>query len=258
MADSAHQEERSALTRTGSRLLLTAAVGGLLGGLALFFVMAGYNAAAGMGFLTILNVCFAAWVFRGTSMAAATPAGHMGNSAMPGESAMPSHTPMPSAMPSNSEMASAMPSHTAMAGQAGMGSGAMGHHGMGASAMMNQPILVSHVIVGGLLHLAMSAAAGIAFAVVLAVLIRAGLRVLATPAGYVAAAIAGGALLYVIMIYGFAPLWNTEIVDFTPRVPFFLSHLLFGAAVGGWVYWRIGYAGAGMRLRAHRPTLGAA
>jgi len=254
MADSAHQEERSALTRIGPRLLLTAAVGGLLGGLAMFFVMAGYNAAAGMGFLTILNVCFAAWVFRGTSMAAATPGGHTGNSAMPGESAMPNHTPMPS----HSEMASAMPSHTAMAGQAGMGSGAMGNHGMGASAMMNQPILASHVIVGGLLHLAMSAAAGIAFAVVLAVLIRAGLRVLATPAGYVAAAIAGGALLYVIMLYGFAPLWNTEIVDFTPRVPFFLSHLLFGAVVGGWVYWQAAYAGTPMRLRAHHPRLGGA
>ena len=254
MADSAHQEERSALTRIGSRLLLTAAVGGLLGGLAMFFVMAGYNAGAGMGFLTILNVCFAAWVFRGTSMAAATSAGHMGNSAMPGESAMPNHTPMPS----HSEMASAMPTHSAMAGQAGMGSGAMGNHGMGASAMMNQPILASHVIVGGLLHLAMSAAAGIAFAVVLAVLIRAGLRVLATPAGYVAATIAGGALLYVIMLYGFAPLWNTEIVDFTPRVPFFLSHLLFGAVVGGWVYWQAAYAGTPMRLRAHHPPLGGA
>jgi hypothetical protein len=33
-------------------------------------------------------------------------------------------------------------------------------HGMGAAAMMNQPLLASHVIVGGLLHLAMSAAAG--------------------------------------------------------------------------------------------------
>jgi hypothetical protein len=102
----------------------------------------------------------------------------------------------------------------------------------------------------------MSAAAGIAFAVVLAVLIRAGLRVLATPAGYVTAAVAGGALLYVIMLYGFAPLWNTEIVDFTPRVPFFLSHLLYGATVGGWVYWQAVHAGAGMPLRAHPPRLG--
>jgi len=124
--------------------------------------------------------------------------------------------------------------------------------------MMNQPLVASHAIVGGLLHLAMSAGAGMAFAVVLALLIRSGVRVLATPAGYTAAAVAGGALLYVIMMYGFAPLWNTEIVDFTPRVPFFVSHLLFGAAVGGWVSWRLGPARAGMRLQAHRPRLGGA
>jgi hypothetical protein len=83
-------------------------------------------------------------------------------------------------------------------------------------------------------------------------------RVLATPAGYVAATAAGGTLLYVIMLYGFAPLSNTEIVDFTPRVAFLLSHLLFGAVVGGWVYWQVGYAGAGLRLQAHRPRLGGA
>jgi hypothetical protein len=232
-----------ALARIEPRLLRTAAVGGLLGGLVMFFLMAGYNASAGMGFLTILNVCFAAWVFRGTAMTAS----HMG------ESAMPAHTAMASPMPSHSAMASAMPPHSAMATHA-----AMGGHGVGAAAMMNQPVLASHVIVGGLLHLAMSAFAGIAFAVGLAVLIRSGLRVLATPAGYVTAAMAGGALLYVIMLYGFAPLWNTEIVDFTPRVPFFLSHLLFGAAVGGWVYWQIGYVGAALRLHAHRPRLGGA
>jgi hypothetical protein len=227
-----------ALARIDPRLLRTAAVGGLLGGLVMFFLVAGYNASAGMGFLTLLNVCFAAWVFRGAGMttAAAMPEKHMA-----------------SPMPTHSAMASPMPSHSAMAGHA-----ATGHHGMGAAAMMNQPLVASHAIVGGLLHLAMSAGAGMAFAVVLALLIRSGVRVLATPAGYTAAAVAGGALLYVIMMYGFAPLWNTEIVDFTPRVPFFVSHLLFGATVGGWVSWNIGPAHAGMRQRAHRPRLGGA
>lgn len=233
-----------ALARIEPRLLRTAAVGGLLGGLVMFFLMAGYNASAGVGFLTILNVCFAAWVFRSTAMTATMPARH------PAEGAVPAHKAMASPMPSHSAMASAMPSHSAMATHA-----AMGGHGMGAAAMMNQPVLASHVIVGGLLHLAMSAVAGAAFALVLAVLIRAGLRALATPAGYVAGAVAGGALLYVIMLYGFAPLWNTEIVDFTPRIPFFLSHLLFGAAAGGWVYWQSGYAAAGMRLRTRPPRL---
>jgi len=119
--------------------------------------------------------------------------------------------------------------------------------------MMNEPLSASHVIVGGLLHLAMSAFAGAAFAVVLAVLIRAGVRTLASPAWYVAAATAGGALLYVIMLYGLAPALNTEIVNFTPRVPFFFSHLLFGATVGGWVYWKLGTAEAGARLQLGQP-----
>jgi hypothetical protein len=211
-----------ALARIERRLLGTAALGGLLGGLAMFFLMAGYNASAGMGFLTILNVCFAAWVFRGT--------------AMPGAHGMTMH-------------------HLAT----GMHHETMGmHHAIGTATMMNEPLSASHVIVGGLLHLAMSAFAGAAFAVVLAVLIRAGLRVLATPAGYVVAAATGGALLYAVMMYGFAPLWNTEIVNFIPRVPFFLSHLLFGATVGGWVYWRLGEAHAGLRVHVHRPRLGGA
>jgi hypothetical protein len=165
--------------------------------------------------------------------------------------AMPAEHMARSAMPTRTAMASPMPSHSAMASHA-----AMGGHGMGGASMMNQPILASHVIVGALLHLAMSAFAGAAFAVVLAVLIRGGVRALATPAGYVTAASASGALLYVIMLYGFAPLWNNQIVHFTPRVPFFVSHLVFGATVGLWVYWQVGHAGAGLRLRAHRPRLG--
>ena len=59
------------LSRIELRLVRTAAVGGLLGGLVLFLLMAAYNASAGTGFWTILNVCFAAWVFRGTAMTAA-------------------------------------------------------------------------------------------------------------------------------------------------------------------------------------------
>ncbi len=233
----------AALARIDLKLLRTAAVGGLLGGMVLFLLMASYNASTGMGFLTILNVCFAAWVFRGAGMTAAMPAERMAKSALPG------HTKMASPMPTHSAMASAMPSKTAMAGHA-----AMGHHATGTTAMMNEPLVASHAIVGGLLHLAMSAGTGAAFAVALAVLIRSGLRVLATPAGYVTAAAAGGALLYVIMIYAVAPAWNSEIVDFTPRVPFFISHLLYGGVVGAWVYWQRGYERSGAALSARRPS----
>ena len=233
MADSAASTASlPSLARIDRRLLGTAAVAGLLGGLVMFFLMAGYNASTGMGFLTILNVCFAAWVFRGTAMTAAMPAE---------QHAMGMHH-------------KAMGMHHKAMGMHHTATG-MSHHGMAAAAMMNEPLSASHVIVGGLLHLAMSAFAGAAFAVVLAVLIRAGARVLASPAWYVAAATAGGALLYLIMVYGLAPALNSEIVNFTPRVPFFFSHLLFGAAVGGWVYWKIAAPGAITRLQAHQPRL---
>ena len=49
--------------------------------------------------------------------------------------------------------------------------------------MGGQHIVASHIVVSTVLHLAMSISAGIAFAVVLAVLIRAGLAILTTPLG---------------------------------------------------------------------------
>ena len=173
------------LGRVDTRLVRYGAVGGLLGGLALFVVMAIYNATTGMGFWSILNACFAAFVFPSARM-----------------------MPEPS-------MAKGM-----------------------AEPMMAQPIVAGHLVVGAVLHVVMSAVFGIAFALVLALLLRAGLRLVANPAGYVVAGLLGGALLYVIMMYAVAPALNSEIVDFTPRVPFFVSHLLFGATVGAFVWWR--------------------
>lgn len=61
---------------------------------------------------------------------------------------------------------------------------------------------------------------------------------LANPVAYLVAAMVGGALLYVIMMYGVAPALNPEIVQFTRRAPFFVGHLLFGATVGAFVSWR--------------------
>jgi hypothetical protein len=67
--------------------------------------------------------------------------------------------------------------------------------------MMMGSAPASHLAVGAILRTAMSATAGVAFAVALAVLIRAGFGLLATPVGYVLGGAAGGALLYVIMVY---------------------------------------------------------
>jgi hypothetical protein len=96
----------------------------------------------------------------------------------------------------------------------------------------------SHLAVGSILHAAMSATAGVAFAIALALLIRAGLHVLSTPVGYIVGGAAGGALLYLIMMYLVAPSLNTNISDFTPRGPFFLAHLVYGVTVAAFVYWR--------------------
>jgi len=113
-----------------------------------------------------------------------------------------------------------------------------GEAGMAHEMMGGQHIVAGHLVVGTVLHLGMSITAGVAFAVVLAALIRSGLHVLATPLGYVLGGAAGGVILYLIMMEAVAPHLNRTIVDFTPRAPFFLAHLLFGAVVGGYVYWR--------------------
>ena len=81
--------------------------------------------------------------------------------------------------------------------------------------------MASHLIVGGLLRLAMSAGAGPAFAIALAVLIRAGLRALDNPLLYVRGEAAGGALLYLIMMEGVAPHLNRTIVEAHPATTVF-------------------------------------
>jgi hypothetical protein len=127
-----------------------------------------------------------------------------------------------------------------------------GEAGMRHEMMGGQHIVVSHIVVGTVLHLAMSITAGVAFAVVLAVLIRAGLAILTAPLGYLFGGVAGGALLYVIMMEAVAPNLNRTIVEFTPRTPFFLAHLLYGATVGGYVYWRASTATHPVRRPAAR------
>jgi hypothetical protein len=124
-----------------------------------------------------------------------------------------------------------------------------GSHAMTAShgmMMMGGSTPGSHLAVGSILHAAMSATAGVAFAIALALLIRGGLHGLASPIGYVGGGAAGGALLYLIMMYLVAPTLNTNISDFTPRGPFFLAHLVYGATVTAFVYWR-----------QHQPTISA-
>jgi hypothetical protein len=104
----------------------------------------------------------------------------------------------------------------------------MMHPGMS----MNMPVAASHLAVGMILHLAFSMLAGIVFITVLLGLRRAGLGVLRTAPGYVAASVAGAALLYVVMIYLVLPWANPLMCHMTPRGPFFIGHLIYGLIFG--------------------------
>jgi hypothetical protein len=248
------------LERIDLGLLADGAIGGLLGGLLLFLFMGGYYRANQVGFTSMLSFCFAGFVYSTSSSGMGQMAGSHSSMPMTGsETTMAgSHSSMPmtgsattiagahSSMPmtgSATTMAgahSSMPmtgSASSMAGGHAMGAthAVVASHGMG-TMMGSAP--ASHLAVGAILHTAMSATAGVAFAVALAVLIRAGFGLLATPVGYVLGGAAGGALLYVIMMYAVAPALNTNISDFTPRGPFFIAHLVYGATVAAFVYWR--------------------
>jgi hypothetical protein len=104
----------------------------------------------------------------------------------------------------------------------------MTHPGMS----MNMPVQAGHLAVGMVLHLAFSVLVGMVFVTVLFGLRRAGVRVLGTAPGYVAASVAGAALLYVVMMYLVLPWANPLMCQMTPRGPFFIGHLIYGLVFG--------------------------
>jgi hypothetical protein len=104
----------------------------------------------------------------------------------------------------------------------------MMHPGMS----MNMPVAAGHLAVGMILHLAFSIVVGIVFITILFGLGPAGLGVLRTAPAYVAASVAGAALLYVVMIYLVLPWANPLMCHMTPRGPFFIGHLVYGLIFG--------------------------
>ena len=104
----------------------------------------------------------------------------------------------------------------------------MMHPGMS----MNMPVAAGHLAVGMILHLAFSIVVGIVFITVLFGLRRAGLGVLRSAPVYVAASVAGAALLYVVMMYLVLPWANPLMCHMTPRGPFFIGHLIYGLVFG--------------------------
>jgi hypothetical protein len=97
---------------------------------------------------------------------------------------------------------------------------------------MNMPVAAGHLAVGMILHLAFFMVVGIVFITILCALRRAGLGLLGTAPGYVAASVAGAALLYVVMMYLVLPWANPLTCHMTPRGPFFIGHLIYGLVFG--------------------------
>jgi hypothetical protein len=105
----------------------------------------------------------------------------------------------------------------------------MMHPGMS----MNEPVKASHLAVGAASHFAFSVVVGIAFALVLLELSRAGLgQILGSYTGYVGASIAGGAILYFVMWYLVLPWANSQFKELALQGPFFVAHLVYGLAFG--------------------------
>ena len=105
----------------------------------------------------------------------------------------------------------------------------MMHPGMS----MNEPVQASHLLVGTALHFAFSAVVGLAFALVLLAIAQSGrLSLLGSYAGYVAASVAGGAILYLVMWYLVLPWANAQFKELALTGPFFVGHLVFGAVFG--------------------------
>jgi len=104
----------------------------------------------------------------------------------------------------------------------------MTHPGMS----MNMPVVASHLAVGMVLHVAFSMMVGVVFIAILSRLRGAGLALLRTAPGYLAASVAGAALLYAVMVYLVLPWANPLMYHMTPRGPLLIGHLIFGLVFG--------------------------
>src|SRR5207244_7059382 len=90
-----------------------------------------------------------------------------------------------------------------------------------------------HLLVGAWLRFAVSAVVGFAFALVLQAIAGSGrLPLLGRYVGYVAASIAGGAILYLVMWYLVLPWANAPFKELALTGPFFVAHLVYGLVFG--------------------------
>jgi len=223
---------------------------GLLGGLLMIVVMILVMGSSGMGYASPLNLGMPAFVFTITPPASMMPSlltamgitlpasvmaqvgpalqsGHV-SPAMAhqlGAMLLSMHVPaqrvqmiglLMTGHATNSTVASLMSSMTPAARHAVM------------SAM---PVSASHVVVGTVLHFAFAAFLGLLFFAIIGAAAWFALPGLRSPVGIIAAAVAGGALVYIVNRWGLLPPTN-PMMSLVPQVAFFLAHLLFGLVVG--------------------------
>ena len=226
------------------------ALAGLLGGLAMIVVMILVMGAAGMGYATPLNVGMASFVFTiappasmlptlmplmgihlpasvAPQVMAAVSSGHISPALMSQLQAMLMGMHLPAA--TVTQIGALMSGHATNAQVAGLIS--MLSPSPRAMVMSAMPVSAAHVLVGAVLHFVYAGFLGVLFAMVIAAAMMMRVPLMRTAGGVIAAGVAGGAIVYIVMRWGLLPPVN-PLMAFVPQTAFFLAHLLFGLVVG--------------------------
>ena len=226
------------------------ALAGLLGGLAMIVVMILVMGAAGMGYATPLNVGMASFVFTiappasmlptlmplmgvhlpasvAPQVMAAAASGHVSPALMSQLQAMLMGMHLPAA--TVTQIGALMSGHATNAQVAGLIS--MLSPSPRAMVMSAMPVSAAHVLVGAVLHFAYAGFLGVLFAMVIAAAMMMRVPLMRTAGGVIAAGVAGGAIVYIVMRWGLLPSVN-PLMAFVPQTAFFFAHLLFGLVAG--------------------------
>ena len=244
------QEMTSQAGPMARQLAVAGVLAGLLGGLAMIVVMILVMGAAGMGYATPLNVGMASFVFTiappasmlptlmplmgihlpasvAPQVMAAVSSGHISPALMSQLQAMLMGMHLPAA--TVTQIGALMSGHATNAQVAGLMS--MLSPSARAMVMSAMPVSAAHVLVGAVLHFVYAGFLGVLFAMVIAAAMMMRVPLMRTAGGVIAAGVAGGAIVYIVMRWGLLPSVN-PLMAFVPQTAFFLAHLLFGLVVG--------------------------
>ena len=244
------KEMTSQASPMARQLAEAGALAGLLGGLAMIVVMILVMGAAGMGYATPLNVGMASFVFTiappasmlptlmplmgihlpasvAPQVMAAAASGHVSPALMSQLQAMLMGMHLPAA--TVTQIGALMSGHATNAQVAGLIS--MLSPSPRAMVMSAMPVSAAHVLVGAVLHFAYAGFLGVLFAMVIAAAMMMRVPLMRTAGGVIAAGVAGGAIVYIVMRWGLLPSVN-PLMAFVPQTAFFFAHLLFGLVAG--------------------------